>query len=215
MKGFERFSKVWITLPWCRLSLLSSAAPPPLSLSHTLHDIIILFYFIIIRIPQQSIALIAGSPYGRRLPQSKLSKWEKEKKRGIMDHHPNNAISFSFLFFLFDNINKKQPCFSNTWNVMQCPLLVLECRQITRKKATTESSISSRDGRSPSCSFIASCARAACAPRRLPWHLHAYRALGPLSEWARLRNSARGTSLFLSISPLLDTFWNRRPLGLS
>ena len=54
--------KGWITLPWCFLFSLLQPPPPPLPLSHTSWHHFILFYFIIIRIPQQSIpvALIAG-----------------------------------------------------------------------------------------------------------------------------------------------------------
>ena len=58
MKAFERFSKVWITLPWCFLFSLPQPPPPPLSLSlplsHTSWHHFIFIYFIIIRIPNRA-----------------------------------------------------------------------------------------------------------------------------------------------------------------
>ena len=87
---------------------------------------------------------------------------------------------------------------------MQCPLLVLECRQITRRNATESSTTSARESYPTELQLHRVVrARRVCTKGSY----HGIRTpTGPRSELARLRNSARGTSLFLSISPLLDTF---------
>ena len=92
------------------LSLLSSAAPPPLSLSHTLHDIILFYYNK--DSPTEHSSDRGGLHMAGGCHKLKCANEKKrKKKRGIRDHHPNNAIFIFFFFFIFDNINKKAAVF--------------------------------------------------------------------------------------------------------
>ena len=95
-------------------------------------------------------------------------------------------------------------------NAMQCPLLVLQCWQIIRRKATVRKLDDLHPGvQSTWVRYREQFHRVVRAHSVCTHGVHT--PAGPRSEWARLRNSARGTSLFLPISPLLDTFCNRRP----
>ena len=67
-----------------------------------------------------------------------------------------------FILFLFQ---KSSHFLHTTRNVMQCPLLVLDCRWITRRKATESSTTSPRESNPTEYSFrVAPYARGACAP---------------------------------------------------
>ena len=85
---------------------------------------------------------------------------------------------------------------------MQCPLLVLECRQITRRKATESSTTSARPGvQSDRAAASSRSARAQRVhQRRLPWHPHAYRAA------LRVSPASKFSERYLSFPPNFTTF---------
>ena len=206
-KAFERLSKVLITLPW--FSLFRS--PLSLILSHTLHHFI-LFYFVIIK----DSLTEHSCDHGVSIWQAVATKYNvqmrnRERERKKNERKKNQGSSSEQCHFLDD----KAAVFK-TRNAMQCPLLVLKCWQIIRRKAT----VRKLDDLHPGVRGIQSDrVQFHCVVRARSVCTHSgyhgvHTPTGPRSEWARLRNSARDTPLFLPISPLLDTFCNRRPLGL-
>ena len=130
-----------------------------------------------------------------------MRKREKKDEWGIIIR--TMPFSFSFFLIIFDNINKKAAVFN--WLMpgtsMQCPLLVPECRQITRRKAT-ESSTTLRPGvQSDRAAASSRRARAQRVhQRRLPWHPHAYRAA------LRVSPASKFSERYLSFPPIFTTF---------